>query len=686
MRALLFITGFVSSSVQFIMLREIVCICGGSEVTTGIFLALWLVLSSLGAVIAKDKNNVNLGRLFSLFIIAPLLSLLLLLIMGRMILHAGEVPSLLNTAFIILVTLAPTAVISAGTFIVLSSVRMEKQKKEPGRSFGLETVGSILAGVLTTLTATIFIPGFQYYLLVTLLSGFSISVLFFKPTGKIITILLSVTITITTLLIVRPPDNFIRRLQLRNIDVTETFDTPFGNITSGNYKGEKTVYYDFRPFFTGSDKAHCEEDIHYAMLQASGDDKILLISGGLRNHLGEIAKYNPSNLLYIEHDPGLIRVEKISDTIINSLKITIGYEDAFSFMKKNSENFDVIIQLVPQPSTLSANRYYCSEYFVNIKKNLTKDGVFACAPLPAYNYVSDNYLNALSPVITALRMSFRNITVIHGNMLYVIASDAVLTDSICNLVKKKGILNTYVNCDYLNDGDLNRRASLLLSNLDRNAAPNRLIKPVSAWYGNYFQLEKQGKGKGVIAALAFLILLPLLTIKRHNLIMYSSSAGLASLGMIVIFLFQAIKGNAHLLSAIVLSLMMTGLAIGSSIKPKAIKSGRIYPSAIAGIFLMTGFFSLAVNTLRMNLLFLTLLFPFVFFAGLLTGSLYHNLTTGASGGTTGRVYLADLAGSAAGYLFTGTIFIPLAGISVTSFILAGIILISVILAPVTSKL
>jgi predicted membrane-bound spermidine synthase len=686
MRALLFITGFVSSSVQFIMLREIVCMSGGCEVTTGIFLALWLILSSLGAAIAQNKSNVNLRRLFLLFITTPLLSLFCLLVSTRILLHTGEVPSLLITTAIILITLAPTAIISSRTFIILSTIRKEKLKKEPGRSFGLETVGSVLAGVFSTVTATMFIPGFLYYLLVIVLSGVIILLILFSPSGKSIAILFISTITVIWFLIILPTDSFIRSFQLRSINVTETYDTPFGNITSGTYNGEKTVYYDFRPLFSGNDNVRCEEDVHYAMLQATKHNKILLISGGLRNHLKEIAKYEPSNLLYIEHDPGLIRVEKISDTIINSLKISVVSEDAFSFLKKNIENFDVIIQLVPQPTILSVNRYYCCEYFANIKKNLVKDGIFACTPLPAYNYVSENYIKTLSPVINALRMSFRNVTVIQGNMLYLIASDSGLTDSICNLVKKKGINNSYVNCDYLNDGDINRRTVNLLSRLDEGAAPNRLIKPVSAWYGNSFQLEKQGTGKGVIAGLLLLILLPFLIIKRSNIIMYSSSAGLASLGMIVIFLFQTIMGNAHLLSAIVLSLMMTGLAIGSSINLTGIKSKVVYPSGIAAIFLLTGIFSLCVNSLRTNLLLLVFLFFLVFLGGILAGSLYHVLTLGGTKSTTGNVYVADLAGSAAGYLFTGTIFIPLAGISATSFILAGIILISLTLAPVTSKL
>ncbi len=686
MRILLFITGFVSSSVQFIMLREIVCLSGGSEITTGIFLAFWLILSSLGAATAREKNNVDLRVLFLLFFVAPLISLLCLLVSGRLLLHAGEVPSLLKTVLIITVTLTPTALISARTFIILSAVRKEKLEQEAGRSFGIETVGSIVAGVLSSVTALLFFRSFQYYLFVLVISGFAASVVLLKSSAKTITITLAGAVSIAILLIVFPPDNLIRSIQLRNISTTDTYDTPYGNITKGVYNGEETVYYDFRPLFYINDNVRCEEDIHYAMLQAKKHDKILLISGGLMNHAVEIAKYKPASLIYIEHDPGLIRVENIRDTLFRSMRINVISEDAFGYLKKNNEDFDVIIQLVPQPSTLSVNRYYCSEYFMNIKKNLAKDGIYVCAPLPAYNYASENYLKVLSPLVAALRLSFRNVTFIQGNMLYIISSDAVLTNNICQLITEKGINNTYVNCNYLDDANLNSRSNLLMSQLDKNAAPNRILKPVTAWFGNSFLLEKQGVGTGVLIAISLLMILPFVKIKRPNLIMYSSSAGLAGLGMIVIFLFQTTLGNAHLLSAIVLSLIMTGLATGASLRSANLKSNIIYPVGIALIFIVTGCFSLSVSSLQMNFILLSLVLILVLFAGILAGSLYRMLTLGGSKGTISSVYAADLSGSAAGYLVTGTIFIPLAGITITSFILAGIILLSVTLVPVKAKL
>jgi hypothetical protein len=83
------------------------------------------------------------------------------------------------------------------------------------------------------------------------------------------------------LLFVFPPDPAVRSMLLRGVSVTESRDTPFGNITIGYYGDERTVYYDHRPLYYEGDVTTAEENIHYALLQREHYDRVLLISGGL---------------------------------------------------------------------------------------------------------------------------------------------------------------------------------------------------------------------------------------------------------------------------------------------------------------------------------------------------------------------------------------------------------------------
>jgi hypothetical protein len=82
---------------------------------------------------------------------------------------------------------------------------------------------------------------------------------------------------------------------------------------------------------------------------------------------------------------------------------------------------------------------------------------------------------------------------------------------------------------------------------------------------------------------------------------------------------------------------------------------------------------------------MTYIFISLLAAGVVTGAIYRILTSRPDSRVTGRVYSADLAGSALGYLTTATILVPMAGTANGCFILALFILLSGFVASVTIK-
>jgi len=685
-KALLFITGFVSSSIQFLMLREIVCLCGGSEFTTGLYLSLWLVLSSFGTWFAGKGKAGNIRLTLLLLVSAPLLTLTLFIILSGTITGEGEIPSLLQTLLLILVSLAPTAVISSVAFIRLSNIRKMNGSAEPGISFGLETTGSVVAGIISALTVILLLNTFLFFLITELVAILIVLLILFRPRLPGIIIMTTASLFISGILIIVKPDTLIRELQLKDFKTTRTFDTPYGNITTGYYYGENVTYYDFRPLYYSNDNLRCEEDVHFAMLQSVKTDSLLLISGGLTNHLPEILKYKPHKIVYIEHDPGLIKTEDFTGANANGINIDISTTDAFRYLRQQKHKFNIIIQLVPEPTTLDINRYYTREFFANVKLNLTKDGLFAFSPLPAYNYANDSYRKTLSSIVNALKSSFRHVTLIPGNSLYILASDVKPGTDICRLSEVKGIRNMYVNCDYMNDAETAKRSSLLYSRLSPEVKANTVARPVASWFGNTFQLEKQGFNRAAVIITVVLMALSLVRVSGKTLLIFSSSCALSGLGVSVIFIFQVMFGNAHMLSAVIISLLFAGLAAGASMKIRKVKQQWL-PSVllsliliVAGLLTRTGAFADAGTGIALFFLILT------FTAGVLTGFVYRTLTSGAAAVSTEKVYGADLSGSASGYLITGSVLIPLLGIINAVFILAGIILISLFIVSVAPKL
>jgi spermidine synthase len=678
---LLILTGFASSAVQFILMREAVILGGGTEASAGLFLWLWLIIAAAGAVTGERSGNNDLRKMMWTLIAGMALAPLIFLFMNTILLEPGESPSVLKILAIISVSVAPVTYISSFIFVRLSSIRRRYGAIAPGDSFSTETAGSAAAGILTATTVTIYISNYQLYIIILLLSLSLVAAITGYP-RRARRAILAGALMMTVTVLVFSPDPAVRSILLRGVKAEKSVDTPYGNITTGTYGGEATVFYDHRPLFFSGDVIRAEEDVHYALLQREKYDKVMMISGGLMKHIGQLQKHSIGEVVYLEHDPGIISAGGERDTTAGPMVVSVRKSDPISFMRKNNEVYDAILQLIPPPSTLSVSRYFTIGYFRTVKEHLSPGGLFLCTPMPYFNYVPESYCKGFSPVCNALNEVFSHVVLIPGSSLYVIASDSPLSDSISVLAVRRGIKNNYVNGDYLNDDDSRRKSGQLISQVDRSAGFNTADRPVSSWFANLFSLESKGIGGGVVAALALLVIIPFAFIRRGGLMMFASSAGLAGFAMITIFILQMTVGNMYLLSALVLTLLMAGLAAGAGLgRAGTARSMMICTTLLAVIYGVAGL--LAPSLLKaVPGIVLPVIFTFLLSAGYLTGLVFRVLTIPGSQGTTGGVYASDLAGSALGYLTISTLLVPLAGISNVSFILAAFIFIAGIIGSV----
>ncbi|MDM8002369.1 MAG: hypothetical protein QUS66_05570 [Bacteroidota bacterium] len=684
LRPLLLLTGFVSTASQFLLLREAGILGGGTEAASGLFLWLWLVIAAGGALTGKRSAITSVRRMVWTLLAGTALAPLCFLMMNTIILSPGQTPSFIQELFILAVTVAPVTFISALIFVRMSVIRNSAGSASPGHSFAAETAGSVAAGAVTALTVTLRIPNYQLYLLI-LLAGSVFAAWILGYSLRIRIAALAALFVLGFLLFVFPPDPAVRSLLLRSVKAERSVDTPFGNITTGIYSEERTVYYDHRPLFFPGDVISAEENIHYALLQRNSFERVLLISGGLRRHLPELLKYNIRELTYLEMDPGLIEAEGIRDTLCGSMQVKVVQDDPVSFMRADGGSWDAVIQLVPPPSTLSVNRFYTAEYFRLVREQLTPEGIFMCTPMPWFNYSPDSFRKGFSPFFNALSATFSHVTLIPGSLLYAIASGTPVSPAIVQLAGQRGIQGNYVSGDYLNDAEIRAKTEQILSHVDRNARMNTALRPVSSLFSNLLSLERMGIRGGSIALLVVLIIIPIAFISRGGQVMFASSAGLAGFGMIMIFILQMTAGNIYILTAVILTLLMAGLAAGAALGNRlALKSLKVSVLTLTGLITLTGLLApaLVVSAHRTVLAFIFVIVPA---AGIVTGAIYRNLTSGAGGSHTGSIYAADTAGSALGYLTVATLLVPLAGTANACFILALFILLSGIVASVTIK-
>ncbi len=672
----LFVIGFTSMSVQILLMREVMNISGGFELTSGIFLGSWLISSGIGAAAAGRSDLNNIPRINLIFSVSPVVSLALLIMLSRLFLETGETPSFLVSIIFTFLVLVPFCIISGFSFVKLIAAAREVNGFIPGKSFSFETTGGITAGILLSVLTTGLLNTYKLLLTIILLS-FAYTLLTFFVNGRKMKILLKAVASVAVaVILLSNPDVIFRQLLLPGITVTGTKDTPYGNITYGEYADEKSVYYNQRLLAYNDDAAEREENIHYALLQNDNPEKVLLISGSLKSHLPEILKYPVKKIFYLERDPELLKSES-GKADPGASELVIENRDAFRYLKGSNEKFDAVLLLLPPPSTLSLNRYYTTEFFDNVRNNMTPDGVFMCSPGTWDNYPNKESLNFYSSVYNSLAGVFKYVKPVAGNKLYLVASDSELSVSVCRLTEERKINNIYVCSDFLADDLLENKSAEVLSLLDREARMNSSLFPIANFHFQSYNLSRDSNEKiPSIILMIIVFALPILTVSRRNLLMYCSASALAGFEIIILLSLQLTAGNMYQFTGLILASLMAGLAAGTGINITFLNPIKL---RIKALFLIAYYAAIALGTSLLLSIDSTpaaiiIIITSALLPSFMTGHIFRELTLDDRNGSLSAVtYSADLAGSAFGFILISGVAIPLIGMKASIFLLSGLI-------------
>jgi len=684
----LFIIGYVSSSIQFLLMREIMNVTGGYELITGSFLGSWLIGSAIGSSLSGRSTLIDIRKINLVFSISPIISLILMLFLSRVFLIRGETPSFLEAIIYTFLVLIPFCLVSGFTFIKLITIAGSVNNFIPGKSFSIETAGGIAAGIITAVLTSGLLSTYKLLMLIILLSIGYVVLTYYVNNQKTKTSVKFLIIILATPILFLNPDLLFRQILLPGIKVTGTKDTPYGNITKGKYKGEESLYYNQRLLAYKDDATEREEDIHYAMLQSESPEKVILISGSPQSHIPEILKYPVSSIIYIERDPALVEYETSIGNKFSG-KVVIVNRDAYRYIRNSTESVDVIIMLVPPPSTLLLNRYYTTEFFTEVKKRLKPDGIFMCSPGPGDDYFNKESLNLYSSVYNSLAANFKNVKPVAGNKLYFIASDKPISLSFCKLVAEKQIKNVYVSSDFLEDDLIARKSDEVTALIDHGIKQNRSAFPVACLHSQSYQFSKNlGEKVPAIVLMFSVFALPVLTIKRKNLIMYFSASALAGFEIIILLSLQLMVGNMYQLTGLIIAGLMAGLAVGTGINISLLNTISLRNKVIL-LILFYIIFGLIYNNmieLKSSLLSVILIMISGFLPASFTGHIFRELTGKTEGiAVSPAIYSADLAGSAFGFILISGFAVPLLGIQISVFLLAALIFGGILFGAIWNK-
>jgi len=656
----------------------------------------------------------------------------------------GEMIGFFPMAIAGLIILAPVCILLGLMFSLASQIYQDESRIAAGRIgliYMFEAIGAMCGGLLTSLIFIRFFTAFEIagiFAWFNILAAIVLNRSLAKTKLNLILGIIAKLIFITLIFIWLAKgwdklEQYSITKQWRGYRLLAAKNSIYGNIVVTQSPNQISFFHDGLYLYTVPDKLSSEEAVHFALLEHPRPQDLLIIGAGVGGLIEEALQHPLKTVDYMELDPLII---KLAGTYLNprdysylkDSRVTIRNLDGRFFIKRTDRKYDCIITHLGEPYTAQLNRYYTVEFFREVKKILRQGGIFSFALKSSENYISFEQRNLLNSIYASLKAVFRDIKVIPGNTAYFLAcdEDGLLTYDykiLMHRAQERKLDLKYVREYYLFSSLTKERISYL-ENALKSGGPvplNYDFRPVSYYYGiifwsTYFKdpfLKKvlQATGEGIIWKVLFgifgVIFLYLLFSRKQGL--YKKSALLAvmvvgftgiSLQVLALISFQVLYGYLFYKLGIILTAFMLGLTLGSWLMVKMIprlkqerrvflmlQGSVVIYSLVFPLFLL-GFCHSRSDTIAWlgSNIFFTFLPIIAGFIGGLQFPLANKICLGRrseAGNAAGLVYGIDLLGSCLGAFLLSVFLIPVLGIIKTSFLLAIINFISLILLQVT---
>jgi hypothetical protein len=149
-------------------------------------------------------------------------------------------------------------------------------------------------------------------------------------------------------------------------------------------------------------------------------------------------------------------------------------------------------------------------------------------------------------------------------------------------------------------------------------------------------------------------------------------------------MLQLTAGNMYQATGLIIAGLMTGLAVGAGIIIPFINNKTSLKVGLLILFyIIIGLSSGIILKINSRIIVIGLLVISGFFPAVITGNFFRELTSaGNLSSNSSRVYSADLAGSALGFIIFSGLVIPLLGISISIFLLPVLIIAGFLFAAI----
>jgi len=700
--------GISSIMTQLTLMRELLSVFSGNEMVLGIVLGNWLLLTGLGSYLGRTASRLRspLGVLVVaeiLVAILPIADVFLVRTLRNAVFIRAATVGVTETVVSCFVLLLPYCVI-AGYLLTLACcvLASEERASSIGQVYFMDNIGDIAGGFLFSFVLIYVFNHFGILYVPAFLNlFFAIAISWSLRKRILLATAAGVIAGLTVLIVALDLDDFSTKIQYAQQNVVFHGHSPYGNLVVMESAGQYDFMENGVPLFSTQNIREVEETVHYAMAQRPDAREVLLIAGGVSGTAQEIVKYGVEEVDYVELDPLIIEVGKnyAPENLANE-RIKVINTDGRLYVKRAKKRYDVVIADLPDPSTFQINRFYTYEFFAEVKRCLTKNGVLSFSAWNYVNRVSPELARLIAVAHRTLRKVFRNVLIIPGQPNFFLASDGPLYDDINDMaarMEQKGIEARRIR-RYLEERLTPIRRADVNRAISEKAAVNRDFSPILYYYDLLRWISQFKVRFGVLqGVLLFAFAIYLLRIRAVPFAIFTTGFAASALTVVLLVGFQILYGYVYKQLGLIVTMFMLGLAVGSFVMNRmlprrtrrdlvtlefgiAVYAGLI-PFILMGLGRLGSGIISSVSAQAAFPLFTLILAAFVGMEFPLAGKADFK----GVASTAARLYTADFVGACLGAMLVSTILIPLMGVVTVCLLIAGLNILSGVIVLLKGK-
>ena len=612
-RAALMLIGFSAVIGQIVLMRELMVVFSGNEISLGIMLATWLFWTASGSILCSGLvlRESSARRTVPLLECVLGISLPLTLwalrgsksffqtVPGELV---GPVPVLLAS----LACLSVVCVVAGALFVAAARMYGHEcavdARASTSAAYLLEAAGSGVGGIVASLVLLRFLEPFQIAGVVLVLNLLMASVLLLRMSRKQIGIAVAAAILLAVILLTGVAPRLERAAQTRQwrgLHLLASRDSIYGNLAVTETGSVRSLYENGLILANSPDESAAEESVHYALLEHSAPRHILMIGGGASGGVAQALRHPTVDRIdLVELDPALIAVAREffpteSSPLRSDSRVHMHYADGRAYLSSTRDSFDVIIVSVPDPQTTQLNRFYTAEFFQIAREHLEPGGLLALQLHSSEEAISPDLAEFLRCINRTLSGVFPYVVAVPGETIHFFGAmrPDVLTDNPHVLVERllaRNLKTRYVREYFIPFRMMPDRMEQVRAQLQPQATTkvNRDFSPI-AYYFDVVLWSEQFKPDYAVwmrsaehvefrIVLSAVLIVSLLMAMIYGFMparerraraaaaccMGATGFTLMALEIFLLLAFQSIYGYVYHQLAILIALCMAGIAFG----------------------------------------------------------------------------------------------------------------------------